>query len=109
MRHEDYLAAVERLRRVASGDLANLVYLGPSGPQEKICDMLIIYDAEHDPTPASVEWLKGLSKMPCHVEYAFRLSGTEIAFIAHCGDVKLTNPTRGDVLTLLRVFRERKV
>lgn len=120
--HEQYLAAVERLRRVESGDDPKEVYrLGPSMAMYEIGhDKALVYDAEHDDTPATVEWLREVVGEPTakfgHTEIwrltasvEVRIEGSLIRFMANIVSELCRNPTRGDVLTLLRVFSERKV
>jgi hypothetical protein len=56
--HEQYLAAVERLRRVESGEDFHEVY--PDLTATMGGDKLSVYDALHDATPATVEWCRTL-------------------------------------------------
>ena len=102
MNHQDYLAAVDRLRRVESGELSHVVYPGANGPQDKVSDKLTVYDFEHDETPADLDWL--WEHCPAGWNAHRVESGLEIFIRTATSFVALTNPTRGDVLTLLRVF-----
>lgn len=101
--HNDYLAALDRLRRVASGEKVNDVYGSECPYRDLGIDKAIVYDAEHDDTAASEQWLTecGLINEPAFKILCNGATGT----IAICGVsfVKLL-PTRGDVLRLLRVF-----
>lgn len=130
--HNDYLAACERLRLLDNprdDDRAKEVYgktcYLPSNPAVR-ADKATVYDAEHDQTPATVEWLREVFGKPWyegidvttwqhggfHIEYhpggVVRITcGHKIALDDNNFDI--TNPTRGDVLRLLGVFKERKV
>lgn len=108
MNHTDYLAALERLRRVASGEEICEVY-GPRRRDEWLADKALVFDAEHDTQPATVEWLSCLPTVPFPVKATISLEGMRIEFMPNGKEIEIENPTRGDVLTLLRVFRERKV
>ncbi len=61
MSHQDYLAALDRLRRVKTDEPLSEIYGKPLVcPEDIRTDKATIYDAEHDPTPATAEWLRGL-------------------------------------------------
>lgn len=122
MNHTDYLTACERLRRVESGELIHVVYPGANGPQDRVSDKLTVYDAEHDDTPATVEWLREVlgPLKQIRAEYLSWNIGKpgdglrlwwlfDSQSIAINSVVDIPNPTRGEVLRLLGVFRERKV
>lgn len=106
--HATYLATCERLRRVESGEGLLDVYGVYTAVHDMVdYDKITIYDAEHDTRPATVEWLQEVvpsawSVIQCRgcVELWVRFEGQQVI---------ITNPTRGDVLTLLRLFSERKV
>ncbi len=61
MNYQDYLAALDRLRRVKTDEPLSEIYGKPLVcPEDIRADKALIYDAEHDDTPATVEWLRGL-------------------------------------------------
>jgi hypothetical protein len=113
--YNDYRAAVERLRRVESGQYCRVVYEEDDFGEHY--DKLTVYDAEHDPTPATVEWLRevgleaideglcAFGMLQVLIEddgsYAMLYDGQESM-------VFKDNPTRGDVLTALRLFSKKE-
>ena len=110
MNYNDYKAAVDRLRRVASGEDWGEIY---SSPTDRSLDKLTIYDAEHDREPATVEWCKEIgfehyAGVECPTYQLGGLRVTDIEgeiFFCHGNASRLNNnPTRGDVLTALRLF-----
>ncbi len=113
MNHQDYLAALDRLRRVASGELIHVVYPGENGPQDRVSDKLTIYDFEHNDTPATVEWLASIGDKQVNsagivfVKLSEAITAWDLqpgVMLTIYGLDVLTNPTRGEVRTLLRVF-----
>lgn len=120
MQYQDYLAALERLRRVASGELSHVVYPGANGPQDRVSDKLTVCDFEHDDTPATVEWLRevlgkpesthrDVCQWPVGRDSVDIFASREFVSVRFaCTYHLLENPTRGDVLRLLGVFNERK-
>jgi len=116
--YNDYKAAVDRLRRVDSGEYSCDIYR--RGPHESDClidrDKRIIYDAEHDSEPASVEWLREVLGEPveeCCDEIAYKQctlwlddDGSLQSIGFDCST--FCNPTRGDVLTALRLFAKKE-
>jgi len=108
--YNDYKAAVERLRKVATKESLLAVYGNCQNPYMEVrFDKATIYDAEHDQTPATVDWLRGLPSHLCYINISVRLDGIRIMISDNeCGDIKLLNPTRGDVITALRLFGKRE-
>lgn len=119
--YNDYKAAVERLRRVASGEDRCKVYesygiydafgLGVGH------DKATIYDAEHDREPVTVEWLREVGFEERDGDGELKI-GEIMASFKHWGSgywvlykqnkFVFDNPTRGDVLTALRLFGKRE-
>lgn len=125
MNYHDYKAAVERLRMIQYGHDPVSVY-GCDSENEANADKVFIYDAEHDQTPATVEWLRevgGVERdamgMHCGCDISIRFGGVDywfrdgryMAASLACdwkSDLHLTNHTRGDVLRLLGVFAKKE-
>jgi len=118
--YNDYLAAVERLRQLDltdNDDKCKLIYGStcylPTNPAVR-ADKVFIYDAEHDSEPASVEWLREVLGEPveeCCDEIAYKQctlwlddDGSLQSIGFDCST--FINPTRGDVLTALRLFKK---
>ena len=110
--YQEYRAAVERLRRVAS-ESASGVYADVFVDSDK----LTIYDAEHDQTPASVEWLRDVLGEPngefgnmiiwrLSASVEIRVVGSLVRFMANIVSEMCRNPTRGDAMTALRLFKK---
>jgi len=108
--YQEYRAAVERLRRVAS-ESASGVYADVFVDSDK----LTIYDAEHDQTPASVEWLESIEiafkllpgfELKCAFVGSIEIWDYESELLAKTIGWHKVNPTRGDVLTALRLFKK---
>lgn len=123
--YPEYLAANERLRRVESGEEPNEIYhRHADGGCPLICDdKATIYDAERDATPATVEWCAksiGMQQVYPHspsgrtvmCAYGFGaviclMSDSTIVlrdYLPSLLHVRIDNPTRGDVITALRLF-----
>ena len=115
--YNDYLAAVERLRLLDlpdNDDKCKLIYGStcylPTNPAVR-ADKVLIYDAERDQTPASVEWLREVLGPEPDVDEVWLVNGRYVAWYGESmalflGDIKLT--TRGDVLTALRLFAKKE-
>lgn len=124
--NQDYIAAKERLRLLDNprdDDRAKEVYgktcYLPSNPAVR-ADKATVYDFEHDTRPASVEWLRevvckqdeyGCGAMYFHISRDVGVCVDPDGMVAVAIDYinRFANPTRGEVLTLLRLFKERKV
>jgi hypothetical protein len=116
--YKTYQAAVERLR-----DSVENAYVDQHGNRfscQSVIDKAIIYDALHDATPATVEWLREIaceSKIVSGTGWSRTVyyGASEKPFASvNDGVVSLVglarpvnNPTRGQVLMLLSVFNER--
>ncbi len=118
MNYQDYLAALDRLRRVKTDEPLSEIYGKPLVcPEDIRTDKATVYDAEHDDTPATVEWLESIGFVHDGGRSwrlgSFRFEDTSIKWlmVRSFGDIVANkpNPTRGDVLRLLGVFSERKV
>lgn len=123
MNYNDYLAAVERLRQLDltdNDDKCKLIYGStcylPTN-QAVRADKVFVYDAEHDREPASVEWMREVLGEPTakfgHItiwritaSVEFRSEGSLIRFMANIVSEMYRNPTRGEVLTALRLFKK---
>lgn len=119
--YNDYLAAVERLRQLDltdNDDKCKLIYGStcylPTNPAVR-ADKVLIYDAEHDREPASVEWLEGIggkridavgNTLVKFCEFITVWKVDSGLLLTMHGMEMLTNPTRGDVLTALRLFKK---
>lgn len=109
--YQEYRAAVERLRRVAS-ESASGVYADVFVDSDK----LTIYDAEHDQTQATVEWLESIGFVwdkndgaMYNGEFAIDPTTRTKRFpIYFKNRFLIDNPTRGDVLTALRLFSKKE-
>jgi hypothetical protein len=107
--YETYRAAVERLRRLEVEGY-DAVYRDTEWLP--LCDKSRVYDAEHDATPATVEWLVSIGFVKDDdlgelrmgkfaVDYATRNRRLPVYFENR---LLLNKPTRGQVLMLLSVF-----
>ena len=114
----DYKAARERMRRVDGGEDRLDVYGGIFASLGG--DKLIVYDCEHDATPATVEWLrevgfdreKRTGNLRCGKLYGVvRFTDHGLSLMVEDIDgeqvVITKSPTRGDVLTALRLFGKK--
>jgi hypothetical protein len=118
MNYNDYRAAVERLLRVESGESVHEVYaIRDNDYAAWKLDKAIIYDAEHDQAPATVEWLREVgfehyAGVECPTYELGPLRATLISgvlVLCHGNSFRLSdNPTRGDVLTALRLFSKKE-
>ena len=112
MNYNDYTAAVEWLRIMQESGPAKAYGLGPSMAAYEVGhDKVLIYDAERDQTPASVEWLREVLGPEPDVDEVWLVNGRYVAWYGESmalflGDIKLT--TRGDVLTALRLFAKKE-
>lgn len=109
MDYATYQAARERLRRLSVGEKYQRVYPYGVTKSSESYDKQIVYDAEHDSEPATVEWLREIG----FIERSGRFESGKIeiestGFRLYLYPGCVNEPTCGDVLTLLRVFAERK-
>lgn len=117
--YQEYIAVLKRMKEIEAKGTAELFYYhcSTSGHSQACQDKATIYDSEHDQTPASVEWLKTLP-----LEYFGEAAAWSFTSGLVCvGGLYLRepetfmnigkqplgrNPTRGDVLTALRLFKK---
>lgn len=119
MNYNDYKAAVDRLRQLDlpdNDDKCKLMYGStcylPTNPAVR-ADKVLIYDAEHDQTPATVKWIVGNFGGEWKHGNCLELKNFQVwdhadegVVILDMGHSEIENPTRGDVLTALRLFKK---
>lgn len=114
MTDEAYQAALARLQRLAKGEPIHLVY--PEWPPDSSGDRLLVFEAERDRTPATLEWLLAIGleliKEPPGLDDKFRINGAAVIYVdadtkaltLDCDMWSKKQPTRGDVRTALWLF-----
>ncbi len=123
MNYQDYLAALDRLRRVKTDEPLSEIYGKPLVcPEDIRTDKATIYDAETRPDTATVEWCREIGFTEGNVG-KHRIEIGRVYFVQRFTDngwslviedtdgeqvVISKRPTRGEVLTVLRLFNERK-
>ena len=117
MNYHDYKAAVERLRRVTTNGSLLAMYGNCQNPYMEVkFDKATIYDADHDSEPATVEWLESIGFVwdkndgaMYNGEFAIDPTTRTKHFpIYFKNRFVIDNPTRGDVLTALRLFDKKE-
>lgn len=114
----DYRAAVERLRRVESGESVHEVYaIRDNGYAAWRLDKALIYDAEHDQTPLAVELIQAEMGQDCKkYRYGVRdywftgermFSFADSRIFVH-GVMICSNATLGDLRKLLQLIAKKE-
>lgn len=117
--YQEYIAVLKRMKEIEAKGTAELFYYhcSTSGHSQACQDKATIYDSEHDQTSATVEWLREVLGEPTgelgHMmiwrltaSVEIRVEGSLIRFMASIVSEMCRNPTRGDVLTALRLFKK---